>query len=93
MDVAFSNEFKRDRDSYSGDDELMRQIAGKIKEIKKASSIDEVPGMEEIRGRKVFYRFKITSRKIIFRICVKTLHNKVWFTIIDPYKKRFYERI
>lgn len=93
MDVEYSNEFKRDRDFYSGDNELMRQIAGKIKEIKKVNSIEEVKGMDEIRGKKVFYRFKITSGKILYRICIKVLHNKVWFTLIDTYKKRFYQRI
>lgn len=77
MDVEYSNEFKRDRDFYSGDNELMRQIAGKIKEIKKVNSIEGVQGMDEIRDR----------------IYIKMLHKKVWVTIIDTYKKRFYERI
>ncbi len=93
MELKFTNAFKRDRDYYAEDDELFRQIAGKIKEIKKANSIQDVSGLEDIRGRKVFYRFKITSGKTVYRIGMKMLHNTVWLTLIDKDKRRFYKRL
>ena len=92
MELRFSNKFKQDRDFYRGDNVLFNQIAGKMKEIQNAGSIKEVRGLEIIRGRKIYYRFKIISGKIIYRIGIRILNGKVWFLLIDTYKKRFYER-
>lgn len=80
-------------EKYSDDWELLQLLSGKIREVEKAISPDEISGLVPIRQRRVYYRFKITSRKTLYRIGIKILHNKVWFVIIDTYKKRFYERI
>ena len=93
MELKFTNVFERDRELHSADNLLFRQLAGKIKEIQEAKSIDDVSGMEVVRGRKVYHRFKITSGKIIYRVGIKILHGKVWFLVIDTYKKRFYKRV
>jgi len=93
MELKFTKDFKRDRDFYSGDDKFFSQLAGKMKNLQEANLIEDVSGMIPIRGRKVHYRFKLISGKIVYRVCIKILHNKVWFTIIDTYKKRFYDRI
>ena len=93
MELKFTNIFERDKDLHSADDILFSQLAGTMKKLQEAESIKDFSGMENIRGRKVYYRFKITSGKIIYRVGIKILHGKVWFLVIDTYKKRFYERI
>lgn len=93
MEYEYSDIFIKDIKSFERDKEFAQQLAGKIKEIKKANSIEDIPGLEEIRGRKVFYRFKIKTRKTTYRIGIKVLHTVVWLTLIDNAKKRFYKRI
>lgn len=93
MEYEYSKKFIRDVKLFEHDAAFARQLAGKIKEIERANSIEEVTGLEDIRGRKVFYRFKITSGKIVYRIGLKVLHQVVWLTLLDNHKKRFYERI
>lgn len=93
MDWKFTNEFADDLETYDYDKEFIKKLLGKIKEIEKADSFHVISGMEQIRKRKSFYRFKISEDRITYRIGVKVLRNKVWLTVIDTYKKRFYERI
>ena len=63
MDYEYSNLFIKDIKLFERDKEFAQQFKGKIKEIEKACSIEDVAGIEEIRGRKVFYRFKIKTHK------------------------------
>ena len=62
MDYEYSAVFIKDIKSFERDKEFARQLKGKIKEIEKANSVADIPGLEEIRGRKVYHRFKIKTR-------------------------------
>ena len=92
MEYEFERNYFHDLENYSNDSEFFRLLAGKIKEIEKAVSLEDIPGLEEIRGRRVFFRFKIKTRKNTYRIGVKILHHVVWLVLIDNAKKRFYKR-
>ncbi len=93
MEFEFERRFFRDLENYSNDLEFLRLLWGKTKEIENAGSFDDIAGMDDIRGRKVHYRFKVSVGKTTYRIGLKVLHGKIWFTVIDKHKKRFYERI
>ena len=92
MEYALTKSFNKDTESYKYDSEFLRMLAGKVNEINKADSFEDITGLVHIRGRATHYRFKIKTRKTTYRIGIKLLSNVVWFARLDNDKKRFYKR-
>lgn len=92
MDYKLTDGFIKDTKSYGHDRDFLHLVAGKIKETVKAKSFEDISGLVHIRGRETHYRFKIKTRKTIYRIGIKVLGNTIWFARLDNDKKRFYKR-
>lgn len=92
MEYEFTKSFDKDLESYKHDREFLRLLGGKVNEIGRANSFEDITGLVPIRGRETHYRFKIKTRKTTYRVGIKLLTNRIWFARLDKDKRRFYKR-
>ncbi len=93
MELKFSKKFIRQLERFQYDKKLYRLLAAKIKFIESASSESEISELVQIRKTNTRFRIKIKiSNRIIYRVGINILHNKIWFACIENDKKRFYKQ-
>lgn len=73
MEYEFTKQFLKDLKHFRHDVKFVHHLGAKINHAFKASSIDNIDGIELIRGTSVHYRFKIKTDTFIYRIGIKRI--------------------